>query len=61
MDTDIMASVPKERRAGVIAPIPMGRTTRPDQGTAATLFRLSDAASFIISAELCVEGGMQRV
>lgn len=60
-DTDMMAAVPQEVRASLIAPIPMGRMARPDEVASATLFLLSDEASFITGAELCVDGGMRQV
>lgn len=60
-DTDMMAAVPEEGRAALIAPIPMGRMARPDEVASATLFLLSDEASFITGAELCVDGGMRQV
>ncbi|WP_152048674.1 SDR family NAD(P)-dependent oxidoreductase [Aureimonas psammosilenae] len=60
-DTNMMAAVPEEGRAALIAPIPMGRMARPDEVASATLFLLSDEASFITGAELCVDGGMRQV
>ena len=60
-DTDMMAAVQEDVRAALIAPIPMGRMARPDEVASATLFLLSDEASFITGAELCVDGGMRQV
>ena len=60
-DTEMMANVPEEVRASLIAPIPLGRMARPSEVASAALFLLSDEASFIAGAELCVDGGMRQV
>jgi NAD(P)-dependent dehydrogenase (short-subunit alcohol dehydrogenase family) len=60
-DTDMMAAVSDEVRELLIAPIPMGRMARAEEVAAAALFLLSDAASFVTGAELCVDGGMRQV
>jgi NAD(P)-dependent dehydrogenase (short-subunit alcohol dehydrogenase family) len=59
-DTDMMAAVPEERQM-LIAPIPLGRMARVDEVASAAVFLLSDEASFITGAELCVDGGMRQV
>ena len=60
-DTEMMARVPDAMRAVLIAPIPLGRMARPEEVAAATLFLLSDDASFVAGTELCVDGGMRQV
>lgn len=60
-DTAMMAVVPEDIRAALIAPIPLGRMARPEEVAAAALFLLSDEASFIAGSELHVDGGMGQV
>jgi 3-oxoacyl-[acyl-carrier protein] reductase len=46
-----------EARARVIAGIPLGRMSTPDDVAEATLYLASDAARFITGVELPVDGG----
>lgn len=60
-DTEMMAAVPDDVRAAIVATIPLGRMARPSEVASAALFLLSDEASFIAGVELFVDGGMQQV
>ncbi len=60
-DTAMMAAAPEEVRTALTGQIPLGRMARPEEVAAAALFLLSDEASFVAGAELCVDGGMRQV
>jgi NAD(P)-dependent dehydrogenase (short-subunit alcohol dehydrogenase family) len=60
-DTEMMARVPDDVRASIVASIPLGRMATPEEVASATLFLLSDEASFITGIELFVDGGMGQV
>jgi NAD(P)-dependent dehydrogenase (short-subunit alcohol dehydrogenase family) len=60
-NTTMMAALPEDVRAGMISLIPLGRMANVEEVAAATLFLLSDEASYIAGAELCVDGGMRQV
>lgn len=57
-ETDMMAAVPEETKAAIVGQIPLGRMARPAEVAAATLFLLSEQASFINGVELRVDGGL---
>jgi 3-oxoacyl-[acyl-carrier protein] reductase len=46
-----------ENRAKIIAGIPLGRMSTPQDVASAALFLASDAAQFITGVELPVDGG----
>lgn len=55
-DTDMMANVPKEVLAPVVAQIPLRRIGKPEEVANAFLFLASDMASYITGAILPVDG-----
>ncbi|MGH8999469.1 MAG: SDR family oxidoreductase, partial [Acidimicrobiia bacterium] len=58
IDTDMVAAVPEEVLAKVIAKIPAGRLGRADEIARAVRFLVDDDAGFITGAVLDVNGGM---
>lgn len=57
-ETAMVADLEGERRARVLATIPLGRLGRPPEIAAAAVFLLSDAASYIHGETLTVDGGL---
>ncbi len=61
IDTPILAGLPREAIAQIVATIPMGRMGTAEEIAEAALFLASDAASFITGIELFVDGGTAQV
>lgn len=60
-DTAMFRAAPDTVREAAIASIPLGRLGAPEDVAAAAAFLLSEEASFIAGAELCVDGGLTQV
>ncbi|MFP5256597.1 MAG: 3-oxoacyl-ACP reductase FabG [Acidimicrobiia bacterium] len=58
IETDMLATMPEDRRQAMAASIPVGRTGTPDEVAAAAVFLASEAAAFITGAVLPVDGGL---
>ncbi|MGW7691811.1 SDR family oxidoreductase [Streptomyces asiaticus] len=58
IDTPMAAGNGPEVNAGIVADTPLGRIGAPAEVVPATLFLLSDHASFLTGTELVVDGGL---
>lgn len=58
IDTDMLATMPDDRRAALGAQVPVGRIGTPDEVAAAVTFLASDEAAFITGAVVPVDGGI---
>jgi NAD(P)-dependent dehydrogenase (short-subunit alcohol dehydrogenase family) len=61
IDTPILAGLPQEAIAQLVATIPMGRMGTPEEIAAAALFLASADSSFVTGIELFVDGGTAQV
>jgi len=57
--TDMVAALPKEMIARVVAPIPLGRVGEPEEVANCFLFLASDLASYVTGEVLSVDGAAQ--
>ena len=58
IDTDMTASITAEMKEGLVKAVPLGRTGRPEEVSAAIAFLCSDEAGYITGQTLRVNGGM---
>jgi NAD(P)-dependent dehydrogenase (short-subunit alcohol dehydrogenase family) len=61
IDTPILAPLPKQAIAQIVAGIPMGRMGSADEIANAAVFLASDESSFVTGIELFVDGGTAQV
>jgi NAD(P)-dependent dehydrogenase (short-subunit alcohol dehydrogenase family) len=61
IDTPILATLPKEAIAQIVASIPMGRMGSADEIAKVAVFLASDDSSFVTGIELFVDGGTAQV
>jgi len=58
VDTDMTASLPEERRAAILASVPLGRLASAEEVAGVVAFLASDEAGYITGAVIPVDGGL---
>jgi 3-oxoacyl-[acyl-carrier protein] reductase len=58
IDTDMLATMPEDRRAALAGQIPVARIGLPDEVAAAVTFLASERAGFVTGTVLPVDGGL---
>lgn len=58
VDTDMTAELPEDRKAEILAQVPLGRYASPEEIAQAVVFLASPQAAYITGAVLPVDGGL---